>query len=167
MGAHIDATCALADHSLRKARARRLADAAAQACLGRAGTEPGDIDMLINAGIYREDSMGEPALAALIQEDIHANLGHPPVGRNGTFSFDVANGICGVISAIQLVTGFLRSGAIKHGLIVTSDVYPTPRGSPASPSSLRVARCSSAGMTVSPGSRTSTSRRSRSTGSCS
>jgi len=27
------------------------------------------------------------------------------------------------------VTGFLRSGAIKHGLIVTSDVYPTPRGS--------------------------------------
>jgi 3-oxoacyl-[acyl-carrier-protein] synthase III len=34
-----------------------------------------------------------------------------------------------VISAIQLVTGFLRSGAIKHGLIVTSDVHPNPRGS--------------------------------------
>jgi 3-oxoacyl-[acyl-carrier-protein] synthase III len=129
MGARIDAACALADHGLGRARARRLADAAAQACLERAGTEPGDVDMLINAGIYREDSMGEPALAALIQEDIHANLGHPPIGPHGTFSFDLANGVCGVISAIQVVTGFLSSGAIGHGLIVTSDVRPNSRGS--------------------------------------
>ena len=129
MGARIDATCAVTGHGPRKARARRLADAAAQTCLERAGREPGDVDMLINAGIYREDSMGEPALAALIQEDISANLGHPPVGGHGTFSFDLANGVCGVISAVQLVTGFLRSGAIKHGLIVTSDVHPSPTGS--------------------------------------
>jgi 3-oxoacyl-[acyl-carrier-protein] synthase-3 len=128
MGARIDAACTLAGHGPRKARARRLADAAAQACLARAGREPHDVDMLINAGIYREDDMGEPALAALIQEDISANLGHPPVGTHGTFSFDLANGVCGVINAIQLVTGFLRSGAIKHGLIVTSDVHPNPKG---------------------------------------
>jgi 3-oxoacyl-[acyl-carrier-protein] synthase-3 len=126
MGVRIDAACALPGHGLRRTRARRLADAAAQACLRRAGLAPGDVDMLINAGVYREDGMGEPALAALIQEDISANPGHPPVGRHGTFSFDIANGICGVISAIQVVTGFLRSGAIKHGLIVTSDVHPNP-----------------------------------------
>ena len=129
MGACIEATSAVAGQGPRRARALRLADSAAQACLGRAGIEPGDVDMLINAGIYREDSMGEPALAALIQEDISANLGHPPVGGHGTFSFDLANGTCGVISAIQIVTGFLRSGAIKQGLIVTSDVHPNPGGS--------------------------------------
>ena len=38
------------------------------------------MDMLINAGVYREDSMGEPALAALVQEDIGANLGRSPAG---------------------------------------------------------------------------------------
>ena len=129
MGARIDAASTLAGNGLRKARARRLADAAARTCLGGAGREPGDVDMLINVGIYREDGIGEPALAALIREDISANLGHPPVGRHCTFSFDVANGTCGVISAIQLLTGFLRSGAIKQGLIVTSDVHPNPRGS--------------------------------------
>ena len=128
MGARIEAACALADHGPRKPRARRLADAASQACLGRAGKEPHDIDMLINTGIYREDSMGEPALAALIQEDISANLGHPPVGGHGTFSFDLANGVCGVISAIQIATGFLESRAIAHGLVVASDVRPYPRG---------------------------------------
>ena len=133
MGACIEGVCALAGHGPRKARARRLADDAAQACLGRAGREPGDVDMLVNAGIYREDSMGEPALAALIQEDISANLGHPPVGGHGTFSFDLANGVCGVISAAHLVTGFLRSGAIKQGLIVTSDVHPRPGGSRSTP----------------------------------
>ncbi len=71
--------------------------------------------MLINAGIYREDNMGEPALAALIQEDIGANLGQPPIGGHGTFSFDLINGTCGVISAIQLQSGFLRSGVIRLG----------------------------------------------------
>ena len=124
MGARIEAASALTSHGLRKPTARRLADAAARACLAHAGREPGDVDMLINAGIYREDNMGEPALAALIQEDIGANLGQPPVGGHGTFSFDLINGTCGVISAIQLESGLLRSGVIRLGAIVTSDVDP-------------------------------------------
>ena len=108
MGARIEAASALTSHGLRKPTARRLADAAARACLAHAGKEPGDVDMLINAGVYREDNMGEPALAALIQEDIGASLGQPPAGGRGTFSFDLINGTCGVISAIQLESGLLR-----------------------------------------------------------
>ncbi len=131
MGTRIDAASALTSHGWRKPTARGLADAAARACLARAGKEPGDVDMLINAGIYREDSMGEPALAALIQEDIGANLGQPPIGGHGTFSFDLLNGTCGVISAIQLESGLLRSGVIRLGAIVTSDVGPEP-GDPGS-----------------------------------
>jgi 3-oxoacyl-[acyl-carrier-protein] synthase III len=122
MGTHIDAAAALTSHGVRKPSARRLADAAARACLARAGRQAREIDMLINTGVYREDHMGEPALAALVQEDIGANRGQPPVGGHGTFSFDVANGTCGVISAIQLQAGLLRSGVIKLGLIVASDV---------------------------------------------
>jgi 3-oxoacyl-[acyl-carrier-protein] synthase-3 len=109
---------------LRRPTARHLADAAARDCLAHAGKEPGDVDMLINAGLYREDNMGEPALAALIQEDIGANPGQPPAGGRGTFSFDLINGTCGVISAIQLESGLLSSGVIRLGAIVTSDVDP-------------------------------------------
>jgi 3-oxoacyl-[acyl-carrier-protein] synthase-3 len=127
MGARIEAASALINHGRRKPSARRLADDAARACLARAEKPPGEVDMLINTGIYREDNMGEPALAALIQEDIGANLGQPPVGGHGTFSFDLMNGTCGVINAIQLQAGFLRSGVIKRGLIVTSDVHPNPK----------------------------------------
>ena len=70
MGTRIEAASALTSRGLRKPTARRLAGAAARTCLAHAGKEPGDVDMLINAGIYRKDSMGEPVLAALIQEDI-------------------------------------------------------------------------------------------------
>ncbi len=126
MGAHIDAVSAivLTSRGLRKPTARRLADAAARACLGQSGRDPADIDILINAGVYREDNMGEPALAALIQEDIGANLGQPPIGGRGTFSFDLMNGTCGVLSAIRVEAGLLRSGVIRLGAIVTSDVDP-------------------------------------------
>lgn len=124
MGTRIEAASALTSHGLRKPTARRLADAAARTCLAHAGREPGDVDMLINAGIYREDNLGEPALAALIQEDIGANLGQPPIGGHGTFSFDLLNGTCGVISAIQIESGLLDSGVIQLGAIVTSDVDP-------------------------------------------
>jgi 3-oxoacyl-[acyl-carrier-protein] synthase III len=121
MGTRIEAASAL---TRRKSTARRLADDAARACLAHAGKKPGDIDMLINTGIYRDDNMGEPALAALIQEDIGANLGQPPVGGHGTFSFDLFNGTCGVITAIQIESGLLESGVIRLGAIVASDVDP-------------------------------------------
>jgi 3-oxoacyl-[acyl-carrier-protein] synthase III len=124
MGTHIEAACAQAGNAARRATARRLADAAARNCFALAGRKPSDVDMLINVGIYREDSMGEPALAALIQEDIGANLGHPPTGGSGTFSFDLLNGACGVITALRIESGLLRSGVIRLGAIVSSDVQP-------------------------------------------
>ncbi len=132
MGTRIEAACAHPGNAGRKATARRFADAAVRHCLTLAGRRPGDIDMLINVGIYREDSMGEPALAALIQKDIGANPGHPPTGGAGTFSFDLLNGTCGVITALKIESGLLQSGVIRLGAIVSSDVQPEPQ-TPAAP----------------------------------
>ena len=53
--------------------ALHLAVASARTCLQRAGRDPDDVDLLINAGIYRDRNLAEPALAALIQEDVGAN----------------------------------------------------------------------------------------------
>jgi len=74
--------------------------------------------------MYREDNMGEPALAALIQQDIGANRGKPSAGQTGTFSFDLLNGACGAITAIQIESGLLKSGVIQLGAVVSSDVQP-------------------------------------------
>lgn len=109
--------------------ALHLAVAAAKDCLRHAGCEPHELDLVVNAGIYRDKNLGEPALAALIQDDIGANPEDPHSDAHGndahgTFSFDVANGACGVLTALQIVDGFLRSGSVQHALVVTSDADP-------------------------------------------
>ena len=104
--------------------ALHLAVAAAKTCLQGASREADDVDLLINAGVYRDKNLAEPALAALIQEDIGANPEDPHDDAVGTFSFDVANGTCGVLTALQIADGFLRSHTITCALVVASDADP-------------------------------------------
>jgi 3-oxoacyl-[acyl-carrier-protein] synthase III len=104
--------------------ALRLAVTAGRNCLQEAGCPPNDLDLLINAGLYRDRNLGEPALAALIQEDIGANIEDPHPDAHGTFSFDIANGVCGVLTGLQIVDGFLRAGTIHRALIIASDADP-------------------------------------------
>ena len=104
-----------------------LAVETAKDCLRQAGREPHEVDLLVNAGIYRDRNLGEPALAALIQKDIGANPESPHAGAHGTFSFDVANGTCGLLNALQIVDGFLRSRAIDSAMVVASDADPGHR----------------------------------------
>jgi 3-oxoacyl-[acyl-carrier-protein] synthase-3 len=134
MGTTLEAIATTRSRNPFGSRALRLADRAARACLKDAGRTSGELDVLINAGVYRDKNLAEPALAALIQEDIGANPGHPPVAGHGTFSFDVDNGACGVLTGAYLVDGFLRSGMIRLGMVVTSDVDPgASRGYPFPP----------------------------------
>ncbi len=124
MGTVIEQVRLAEGHWRERHSALRLAVKAARDCLHDAGRQPHDIDLLINAGIYRDRNLGEPALAAIIQEDIGANPEDPHAGSHGTFSFDVMNGSCGVLTALQVVDGFLRSHAIDCALVVASDADP-------------------------------------------
>jgi 3-oxoacyl-[acyl-carrier-protein] synthase-3 len=105
----------------------------ARRALDGAGLPASDVDLLINAGIYHDRNLGEPALAALIQEDIGANPEDPHAGGHGTFSFDVANGSCGMLTGLQVADGFLRAGTIRHALVVASDARPARRLAPGFP----------------------------------
>jgi 3-oxoacyl-[acyl-carrier-protein] synthase-3 len=104
--------------------ALRIAVATASACLDEAGCPPNDLDLLVNAGLYRDGNLAEPALASMIQEDVGANPEDPHAGAHGTFSFDVSNGGCGPLTALQVADGFLRSGSIHRALLVASDADP-------------------------------------------
>ncbi|POY01173.1 3-oxoacyl-ACP synthase [Mycobacterium kansasii] len=124
MGTVIDRVDLTHPGLLHRHSALHLAVAAAKDCLQRAGCDPGELDLVVNAGIYRDRNLGEPALAALIQDDIGANPEDPHAGGHGTFSFDIANGVCGVLTALQIVDGFLRTRSINRALIVASDADP-------------------------------------------
>jgi 3-oxoacyl-[acyl-carrier-protein] synthase III len=105
---------------------RQLADAAARLCLERANRTAEELDLLINAGVYRDKLLSEPAFASLIQEDIGANPDQRAGAGQGTFSFDIYNGACGMLTGIQLVDWMLASGTIRLGMVIASDTDPEP-----------------------------------------
>jgi 3-oxoacyl-[acyl-carrier-protein] synthase-3 len=113
--------------------ARRLADAAAERALQRAGVRAPDVDLLLHAGLYHDGNLGEPALAALVQEDIGANPEDPHEGGHGTFSFDIANGACGMLTGLQVAEGFLAAGTARRALVVAGDADPGRRLAPGFP----------------------------------
>jgi len=104
----------------------KLADAAARSCLERAGRTAEELDLLINAGMYHDKLMNEPAFASLIQEDIGANPDLASGTGHGTFSFDVTGGACGFLTGVYVVDGMLASGTIELGMVVASDMDPQP-----------------------------------------
>jgi 3-oxoacyl-[acyl-carrier-protein] synthase-3 len=127
MGTIIEATAtAVAQERSMAPGALEAVDAAARSCLDRAGRTAGELDLLINVGVYHDKILSEPAFASLIQEDIGANLSQPPDEGHGTFSFDVSNGACGLLTGIQLVDGMLASGTADLGIVVASDMDPEP-----------------------------------------
>ena len=123
MGTIIEAAATATESALG---AIQLAGAAARFCLKRADRTPGELDLLVNAGVYLDNNISEPAIAALIQEDIGANLRQHPGGGPGTFSFDVRNGACGLLTGIYLADGLLASGTIRTGMVVAADADPDP-----------------------------------------
>lgn len=128
MGTRIEAVATAYGSRRRLGRgALHLTDLAAKACLYRGHHHADELDLLINAGLYKNGNAAEPALASIIQEDIGANLDRQVThGHHGTFSFDILNGGCGVITAALLVDSFVGHGGARHGMIVAGDVDPSP-----------------------------------------
>ena len=104
----------------------RLSARAASQCLADARIDPRDIGLLVNTGIYRYKNTGEPAIAALIQKTMGNNrtIIKDPDNHKNTFSFDLNNGGCGMLTAIEIVQGSVSSGEIAYGMVVTGDSEP-------------------------------------------
>ncbi|MFF7716886.1 hypothetical protein [Streptomyces sp. NPDC007988] len=102
------------------------AASAGSACLRRAGLTPADVDVLINVGVYRDSNVSEPSVAALIQKRIGINLDYlHATDRHAAFSFDLMNGACGVLNAVQAGGSLLVAGSARRVLVVSADTHPS------------------------------------------
>ncbi len=129
MGTAIRATAVSTDPAVRSSIAH--ASAAAQECLERAGVTPAQVDLLINVGVFRDSNMAEPAMSALIQKEVGMNLDfvRDPSPKAG-FSFDLMNGACGALNAVQVAGAFLETGSAEYVLVVSGDAHPSTAGTP-------------------------------------
>lgn len=84
-----------------------------------------DIDLMINAGIYKDDNIMEPSLASLIQKKFGLNL-EPVFGSdNPTFSFDQRNGAAGFITAAHTADAWLNMTSSRYAMIIAGDSHPS------------------------------------------
>lgn len=92
-------------------RPSSLSIAAAQDALLRTQIKPGQIDLLIHAGVCRD--FLEPATASVV----HAGLGLPSTCA----AFDLSNACLGVADAMAVAAQAIRNGSIRSALITTGE----------------------------------------------
>jgi 3-oxoacyl-[acyl-carrier-protein] synthase-3 len=103
--------------------------AAGRSCLGASRLRSGDVGVLVNAGVYRDGHVAEPAIAAYIQHRLDINVefqGRP------TLAFDLLNGGCGMLNAIQVAGALLLSQQAAAALVVAGEANSDRRPDPAS-----------------------------------
>lgn len=131
MGSVIEAVGVAAPRPWRREGSVRLATRAARAALASSGRRAGEIELLVQTGVYRDHNLCEPAMAPFVQRRLGANPTAEHHVRDGrsTLSFDLSNGGCGPVQALQVVDGLIRSGRIRRGMVLSGDVDPTPGAS--------------------------------------
>lgn len=124
MGAVIIATGISTDSKVRSAIEH--ASIAGKQAIEKAKIDPTEVEVLINVGIYREDNMVEPAMAAIIQKELGINLDYVKASpRRAAFSFDLMNGGIGALDALKVADSMLSSDSAKYVLIVGADIHPS------------------------------------------
>jgi amino acid adenylation domain-containing protein len=94
---------------------------AAKACLDASGVAPSQVGLLIHAGVYRDEFISEPAIAAFIAGDIGANEDIQGADGAKTLAFDVLNGGVGFLNACQVATQMIGGGKVDHAMVVVAE----------------------------------------------
>lgn len=103
--------------------------AAGRRCLGASRLRPADVGVLVSAGVCRDRHVAEPAIAAYVQRRLGINVefqGRP------TLSFDLLNGGCGMLNAVQVVAALLQTGRAEAGIVVSGEANSDRRPDAAS-----------------------------------
>ncbi len=95
---------------------------AAEACFAGSFYAADDIDLLINAGVYRNEFLSEPALAAVLAGQLHMNDASESPDDRKTLAFDVASGATGFLQACFLASQMIDSGGYQTAMVVASEI---------------------------------------------
>jgi len=101
----------------------RLAHMAIDRCFEHSSYTRDDVELLIYAGVHRDDFIGEPAIAAMIAGRAKLNEAGPSAASGKrTFAFDVLNSSIGFLNGCYVGTGMIRAGRCKAVMVVASEI---------------------------------------------
>jgi 3-oxoacyl-[acyl-carrier-protein] synthase III len=99
-----------------------MAVAAGRACLSRSRYELSEVELLLYAGVYRDEFLSEPAMASMVAGELQMNHDiASPEGRK-TLAFDVFNGGVGFLDACWVASEALLAGKFSKAMVVAAEV---------------------------------------------
>jgi len=94
---------------------------AANSCFAQSNTKPQDVDLLLFTGVYRDEFICEPAIAAILaggikmrSENYHTNY--------HSFALDVLNGSLGFLNGIAVAANVIHADKAENVMILTSEI---------------------------------------------
>ena len=102
------------------ATAIELARNAAEQCLVKSRYDRNDIDLLIHAGVHRDEFLCEPAIAALVAGELRMN-DHDEATEK-TFAYDIINGALSFLNACHNGVSMIQCGKAKNAMVVASEI---------------------------------------------
>ena len=118
----IDSIGTIADGLPVKRDTVALAKLAAEDCLRHSSHDPSDLSLIMFAGVYRNDFLCEPAVAALLAGELGINADARSPDDKRTFVFDVFNGALGFLNACHVAVQMIRVGKHKNVMVVASEI---------------------------------------------
>jgi amino acid adenylation domain-containing protein len=103
-------------------QALSLLQGAAQNCLAASSYQRNDLDLLINAGVYRDEFLCEPAVASLLAGKMQLNDDIKSPLDKKTFALDIFNGAIGTLNACHAAIGMIRAGKASNALITAAEI---------------------------------------------
>jgi amino acid adenylation domain-containing protein len=98
-----------------------LATQAAAQCLDRSGLDRDQLGLIIHSGVYRDEFISEPAIAALVAGELGVNDDIRSPDGPKTLAFDVFNGAVGFLNACQVAVQMIGAGKTGHAMVVASE----------------------------------------------
>src|SRR2546429_9759848 len=86
-----------------------LVQAAARNCLEQSSYNKSDIDLLIFAGVYRDDFISEPAIASIVAGEMRIKDTIASQQDKKKFAFDVFKGALGFFKACHAAAGMIAA----------------------------------------------------------
>jgi 3-oxoacyl-[acyl-carrier-protein] synthase III len=99
-----------------------MAKAAAEDALARSSHDRSDVDLLLFAGVYRDEFICEPAIAAMAAGELKINDHVETPADKKTFALDVFNGAIGFLNACHMGTQAIEAGKAKNVMVLASEV---------------------------------------------
>jgi 3-oxoacyl-[acyl-carrier-protein] synthase III len=95
---------------------------AGEDCLSRSAHTRKEVGLLIHAGVYRDDFLVEPAMAALVAGALDLNGTAEAHESAKTLAFDLLNGSLGFLNACHVGVQMVRGGRHRTVMVVASEI---------------------------------------------